>query len=100
MERRHFLFLSFPLARTGLKFSMKAMTVRMRSRRFRTWPERFRAEPFARPIYLKINALGVKGLGEVAMVGVAPAIANAIHHATGKRLTRLPFRVEHVLQEG
>ncbi|MDV3456219.1 xanthine dehydrogenase family protein molybdopterin-binding subunit [Sphingomonas sp. HF-S4] len=46
----------------------------------------------------RINSLGVKGLGEVAMVGVAPAIANAIHHATGRRLNRLPFRVEHVLQ--
>jgi xanthine dehydrogenase YagR molybdenum-binding subunit len=44
-----------------------------------------------------INNVGAKGLGEVAMVGVAPAISNAIHHATGKRLTTLPFRVEHVL---
>lgn len=44
-----------------------------------------------------INALGAKGLGEVAMVGVAAAIGNAIHHATGRRLTQLPFRVEHVL---
>jgi xanthine dehydrogenase YagR molybdenum-binding subunit len=44
-----------------------------------------------------LNNAGVKGLGEVAMVGVAPAIANAIHHATGRRLRRLPIRLEDLL---
>lgn len=44
-----------------------------------------------------LNASGVKGLGEVAMVGVAAAIANAVHHATGKRVRKLPIRVEDVL---
>lgn len=43
------------------------------------------------------NSAGVKGLGEVSMVGVAPAIANAIHHATGKRLRDLPIRIEDLL---
>lgn len=43
------------------------------------------------------NAVGVKGLGEVAMVGVAAAVANAVFHATGRRHRRLPIRVEHVL---
>ncbi|WP_407530756.1 xanthine dehydrogenase family protein molybdopterin-binding subunit [Methylobacterium oryzisoli] len=43
------------------------------------------------------NASGVKGLGEVAMVGVAAAVANAIHHATGRRLRDLPIRIEHIL---
>lgn len=44
-----------------------------------------------------VNAVGVKGLGEVAMVGVAPAIANAVHHATGLRLRHLPIRIEDLL---
>ncbi|WP_043358831.1 xanthine dehydrogenase family protein molybdopterin-binding subunit [Belnapia sp. F-4-1] len=45
----------------------------------------------------QLNGAGVKGLGEVAMVGVAPAIANAVHHATGRRLRELPIRVENLL---
>lgn len=43
------------------------------------------------------NSAGVKGLGEVALTGVAPAIANAVFHATGRRLRELPIRVEHLL---
>lgn len=43
------------------------------------------------------NAVGVKGLGEVAMVGASAAIANAVFHATGKRLRELPIRIEHLL---
>jgi xanthine dehydrogenase YagR molybdenum-binding subunit len=46
---------------------------------------------------LLFNPVGVKGLGEVAMVGVAAAVANAVHHATGKRHHRLPIRLEDVL---
>jgi xanthine dehydrogenase YagR molybdenum-binding subunit len=45
----------------------------------------------------RLNSLGIKGLGEVAMVGVAPAIANAVFHATGRRLHDLPIRIEHLL---
>lgn len=37
-----------------------------------------------------VNPLGVKGVGELAMVGVAPAITNAVFHATGKRVRELP----------
>ena len=44
-----------------------------------------------------VNALGVKGLGEIALVGMAPAIGNAIYHATGKRVRHLPIRIEDVL---
>jgi xanthine dehydrogenase YagR molybdenum-binding subunit len=45
----------------------------------------------------KFNSAGVKGLGEVSMVGVAAAIANAVYHATGRRLRELPIRIEHLL---
>jgi len=40
-----------------------------------------------------VNPLGVKGIGELGIVGTAAAIANAVHHATGKRLRRLPIRM-------
>ncbi len=41
-----------------------------------------------------INPLGIKGLGEIGIVGVAAAIANAIHHATGKRVRDLPITID------
>ena len=44
-----------------------------------------------------LNAIGAKGLGEVAMVGAAAAVANAVYHATGRRLRRMPIRIEHLL---
>jgi xanthine dehydrogenase YagR molybdenum-binding subunit len=44
-----------------------------------------------------LNPVGVKGLGEVAMVGVSAAIGNAVFHATGTRFRRLPIRIEDVL---
>ncbi len=44
-----------------------------------------------------VNSIGSKGLGEVAMVGVSAAVANAVYHATGRRLRRMPIRVEHLI---
>jgi xanthine dehydrogenase YagR molybdenum-binding subunit len=43
------------------------------------------------------NPLGVKGLAEVAICGVAPAIANAVWHATGRRIRELPITPERLL---
>jgi xanthine dehydrogenase YagR molybdenum-binding subunit len=43
------------------------------------------------------NPLGVKGVGELPMVGVAAAIANAVYHATGMRVRKVPIRIEDVL---
>lgn len=44
-----------------------------------------------------VNPAGVKGLGELANVGTAAAVANAVYHATGHRIRRLPIRIESLL---
>ena len=44
-----------------------------------------------------INPMGIKGVGEIGIVGVAAAIANAIYHATGKRVRDLPITLDKVL---
>jgi xanthine dehydrogenase YagR molybdenum-binding subunit len=44
-----------------------------------------------------VNPLGAKGLGEIGLVGVAAAIANAIYHATGKRIRELPITLDKVM---
>lgn len=44
-----------------------------------------------------VNPLGVKGIGEIGTVGAAAAIANAVFHATGRRVRELPIRIEHLL---
>lgn len=44
-----------------------------------------------------VNDLGVKGVGEIGVVGMPPAIANAIFHATGKRINELPIHFDKLL---
>jgi xanthine dehydrogenase YagR molybdenum-binding subunit len=47
----------------------------------------------------EINQLGIKGVGEIGIVGVAAAIANAIYHATGKRIRDLPITIDKLMRE-
>lgn len=44
-----------------------------------------------------VNPIGVKGVGEIGIVGIAAAIANAVHHATGVRVRELPLTPDKVL---
>ena len=47
---------------------------------------------------LIVNEYGARGIGEIGMAGVAPAITAAVHHATGVRVRELPIRIEDLLQ--
>jgi xanthine dehydrogenase YagR molybdenum-binding subunit len=47
----------------------------------------------------EINPLGIKGVGEIGIVGVAAAIANAIYHATGKRIRDLPITIDKLMRQ-
>jgi xanthine dehydrogenase YagR molybdenum-binding subunit len=44
-----------------------------------------------------VNELGSKGLGEIGLVGMPPAIANAIFHATGKRINQFPIHFDSLI---
>lgn len=44
-----------------------------------------------------LNAYGARGIGEIGIAGVAPAIASAVYHATGVRVRELPIRIEDLL---
>jgi xanthine dehydrogenase YagR molybdenum-binding subunit len=46
-----------------------------------------------------VNALGIKGVGEIGVTGTAGAIANAIWHATGTRVRTFPIAIEALLAE-
>jgi xanthine dehydrogenase YagR molybdenum-binding subunit len=45
----------------------------------------------------KASPIGVKGLGEIGIVGVAAAVANAVFHATGKRQRHFPITIDKIL---
>jgi xanthine dehydrogenase YagR molybdenum-binding subunit len=44
-----------------------------------------------------VNALGIKGVGEIGVTGSAGAVANAVWHATGVRLRRFPIRIDDLV---
>jgi len=44
-----------------------------------------------------VNALGIKGVGEIGITGTAGAVANAVWHATGIRVRKFPIALEHVM---
>jgi xanthine dehydrogenase YagR molybdenum-binding subunit len=44
-----------------------------------------------------VNALGIKGVGEIGITGSAGAVANAVWHATGIRVRRFPIRIEDLM---
>ena len=45
-----------------------------------------------------LNPMGIKGIGEIGIVGTAAAIANAVYHATGIRVRDLPIRLDKLLR--
>jgi xanthine dehydrogenase YagR molybdenum-binding subunit len=47
-----------------------------------------------------VNPLGVKGIGELGIIGAPAAIANAVYHATGIRIRDLPITPEKLLRNG
>jgi xanthine dehydrogenase YagR molybdenum-binding subunit len=49
---------------------------------------------FVDEVDASVNPLGIKGVGEIGIVGVAAAIANAVYHATGKRIRDLPITLD------
>lgn len=44
-----------------------------------------------------VNPIGVKGIGEIGVVGAVAAVANAVYHATGKRIRKLPITPDRLL---
>ena len=45
----------------------------------------------------RVNPLGVKGIGEIGNTGISAALANAVYHATGKRVRDLPVTLDKVM---
>jgi xanthine dehydrogenase YagR molybdenum-binding subunit len=46
---------------------------------------------------LILNPIGAKGMGEIALIGFAAAVANAVYHATGKRIRELPITPDKLI---
>ena len=44
-----------------------------------------------------LNPVGAKGMGEIALIGFAAAVANAVYHATGKRIRELPITLDKLI---
>lgn len=47
----------------------------------------------------KLNEFGARGIGEIGVTGLAAAIANAVYHATGKRVRDLPISLDKLMTE-
>jgi xanthine dehydrogenase YagR molybdenum-binding subunit len=45
-----------------------------------------------------VNALGIKGVGEIGITGTAGAVANAVWHATGIRVRKFPITVDRLIE--
>ena len=45
----------------------------------------------------EVNELGLRGVGEIGLAGVAAALSNAVYHATGKRVRDLPITIEKLI---
>ena len=45
----------------------------------------------------KVSPIGVKGLGEIGLVGVSAAVSNAVFHATGKRIREFPITIDKII---
>ena len=46
---------------------------------------------------IAFNPLGARGIGEIGITGVAAAVANAVYHATGRRIRDLPITLDKLL---
>jgi xanthine dehydrogenase YagR molybdenum-binding subunit len=47
---------------------------------------------------MTLDELGARGIGEIGLAGVAPAITAAVYHATGVRVRDLPVKIEDLLK--
>ncbi len=45
----------------------------------------------------EINELGARGIGEIGLTGIAAALTEAVHHATGIRVRELPIKIEDLI---